>query len=358
LLGSLLACTAESASRDDDAATPMRDAGRTPPPVPWPIEPFPDVAGEDLAADVLAAREELGRLLFYDPILSLDRETACATCHSEIWGMGDALARSIGHGAGLLSGPGRRGGPEVRRNSPQLWNLAFRKSLLWDGRSVSLEEQALFPLIADDELARDPDEVADELGRTPGYVARFAAAFPEDPAPSVEHLSSALAAFQRTLVSRRALYDGYIAGDALALTDDQVDGMFRFAEHGCPDCHTPPLFESEAFFDRELPESSEHPDEGRMEVTENAADRRAFRVASLRNVAFSDPYFHDGSVRKLDDAVRHELSLSGRTFDDEDIARITLFLHDALKDESKEPDRPRSVPSGLKVPIDGTFIDR
>jgi len=326
--------------------------------VPWPIAPFPELAPRREPIAVLEARAELGRLLFYDPILSVDRETACASCHSEIWGMGDGLARSIGHGGGLLSGPGRKGGPVLRRNAPQLWNLAFRKTLFWDGRSNSLKEQALEPLRSVDEMNRAPEEAVAELASLDSYVTLFEQAFPGEPGPSVDQLAQALAEFQRSLISSRSLYDGYLAGDAYALTQTQIDGMFRFAELGCADCHVPPLFESEAFFDRKLAPTEGVTDEGRKEVTKAARDLRAFRVPSLRNVAFSEPYFHDGSARTLEEAVGHELGLSGQSFDERDVELITRFISDALKDETREPDRPDSVPSGLPVPLDGTFIDR
>lgn len=346
------------AACDDIAATSPRAAPDESESPPWPVTPFPKLKARAEPENVLAQRAELGRLLFYDPVLSVDRETACASCHSEIWGMGDGLARSVGHGGGLLSGPGRKGGPLLRRNAPQLWNLAFRESLFWDGRSSSLEEQALEPLIAKDELNRAPEEAVAELATIDEYVELFQKAFPGESVPTVEQLASALAEFQRGLVSSRALYDGYIAGDGYALTETQIQGMFRFAELGCSDCHVPPLFESEGFFDRKLVPTEGVSDDGRAEVTKDRADAQAFRVPSLRNVAFSDPYFHDGSIRTLEQAVIHELTQSGHEFGDDDVELISRFIVDALKDESREPDRPDHVPSGLRVPIDGTFVER
>lgn len=352
----LAACAACTDASSD--ATAPEDSGLAAPELPWPHAPFPTLPESNEKPAVLEALAELGRLLFYDPLLSVDRETACASCHSEIWGMGDGLPRSIGHGGGSLSGPGRKGGPELRRNASQLWNLAFRKTLFWDGRSTSLEAQALEPLKAVDELNRAPEAVVADLREIEGYVTRFAAAFPDDPTPSTKHLASALATFERGLVSARSLYDGYVDGDLYALSQPMKDGMFRFAELGCAECHVPPLFESEAFFDRKLPKLAGIEDEGRSEVTKRMRDRRAFRVPSLRNIAFSDPYFHDGSVRTLKAAIEHELALSGHAFEAEDVELIKRFISDALKDESREPARPREVPSGLTVPIDGTFVER
>ncbi len=302
--------------------------------------------------NVPEARIELGRLLFYDPILSIDRETACATCHSELWGMSDTLPQSVGHSAGLVAGPDRRGPNVLRRNSPTLFNMAFRSSFFLDGRTETLEEQALLPLLTEDELNRDPEDVMADLAGIEEYVNLFAAAFPNDPQVSVENFAAALAAFQRTLISARSLYDGYVDGDALALGDDTIEGMFRFADMGCDTCHVPPLFESETFADRNVPGLEGIIDEGRAEATDDPADRGRFRTPTLRNIAFTDPYFHNGTFRQLDEAVIHELEQSELPYTDEDARLITRFIETALKDESRKPKRPPAVPSGLQMPID------
>lgn len=292
------------------------------------------------------------------PILSVDRETACATCHSEMWGMSDALSVSIGHGGGLLAGPGRKGPNVLRRNAPTLYNLAFRATLFLDGRAGSLEEQATMPMLAADEMNRDPAEAALEIAGIPEYADLFAEAFPDDPRVTIDNLASALAAFQRTLVSKRSLYDAYLKGDPGALRDDVVEGMFRFAEVGCDNCHAPPLFESEIFADRNVSAADGIVDEGRAEVTGDAEDVGTFRTPTLRNIAFTAPYYHNGSVVNLEEVVRHELAQSGVAYTDEDAELITLFIDEALRDESREPERPDFLPSGLSVPRDGTGIRR
>jgi cytochrome c peroxidase len=219
-------------------------------PTPWPVTAFPSLP--EVMNDVPDARIELGRLLFFDPILSMDDQTACATCHSEIWGMGDGIPRAVGHGAGLNAGPGREGPNMLRRNSPALYNLAFRPSLLWDGREQVLEEQVLTPLFAEDELSADRETLLEELSSVPEYEARFADAFPKDPTITIENLASALSAYQRTFISDRATYDAYLEGRPELMNEEQVAGMYRFAEMGCDDCHTPPLFESETFANRNV----------------------------------------------------------------------------------------------------------
>jgi cytochrome c peroxidase len=319
-------------------------------PTPWPITAFPALP-EDVA-NVPAARLELGHMLFFDPVLSVDQETACATCHSEQWGMGDALARSVGHGAGLLSGPGRRGPNVLRRNAPSLYNLAFRETLLWDGRSRSLEEQALFPLLADDEMSLDPNEAIAKLAAIPEYVELFATAFPDDPVVNLANLASALAAYQRTFITNESIYDGYVEGLTELMNEEQVEGMFRFAEMGCDGCHAPPLFESEVFANRNVPNPDGIVDDGLAEHTGLSEDRGKFRTMTLRNIISTEPYFHNGSVARLDEAVRHELEQSGLPFDDEDVRLITLFIRETLRDESREAKRPFEVPSRLEIPID------
>ena len=324
--------------------------------VPWEVTPLPAVVAPVDNATT-PEKAALGRLLFYDPVLGADGVTACATCHSEIWGMADGLARSVGVGGGSLTGPGRTGPNVTRRNAQTLWNVGLRAELFWDGRAASLEEQALAPMHSDVELARAPDAVVAELGSIPEYVERFAAAFPDDPAPvSVTNLTRALGAFERGLVSDRALYDAYVTGDAGAFSADMVLGMARFADAGCATCHAPPTFASDGYAARGVGASD---DAGRFEVTGAASDRGAFRVPTLRNVRDSEPYFHDGSVAALEDAVRHELEVAAAgPVADEAVRLVTLFLQKGLVDTSREPDRPDAVPSGLPVPEDGFRIPR
>lgn len=322
--------------------------------MPWSFEPLPK-APEPPDNPSSPEKIELGRMLFYDPVLSTDREVACATCHSEIWGMSDGLPRSIGIGGKGPTGPGRTG-PLARRNAQTLWNSAHRESLFWDGRVTSLEEQVLGPLHDATELGRDPEEVVAELSTIPGYRALFEAAFPGEGEPvTVVHLQRAIAAFERALVSDRAPYDQFAKGDTGALGDEAQRGMWLFAEVGCASCHTPPRFESDRFADREVPRSR---DTGRAGVTRDSADHGSFRVPTLRNIRETSPYFHDGSVTSLRDAVAHEASLAPRALDDGEVDAIVTFLDKGLTDPSRSPGRPAEVPSGLTVPADGFRIPR
>jgi cytochrome c peroxidase len=330
----------------DSAGTSVEDTALT----PWPITAFP--APPEIMNDVPEARIELGRLLFFDPILSGDQQTACATCHSELWGMGDGIPRSVGQGAGLDAGPGREGSNMLRRNSPSLFNVAFRPSLLWDGRETVLEEQALGPLFADDELGADLETLLAALSSNAEYASRFEDAFPADPRVSIENLTAALAAYERTFIADRTTYDAYVRGRSNLMNDDEIEGMRRFAEMGCADCHTPPLFESETFANRNVPEADGIVDLGLEEVTGREEDRGKFRTASLRNLLSTEPYFHNGSISTMRAAIRHELEQSGMPFTDEDLQLIELFIDNTLRDETRKAIRPTTVPSGLHLPID------
>jgi cytochrome c peroxidase len=319
-------------------------------PTPWPVTEFPPLP--DSMKDVPEARIELGHLLFFDPVLSVDKETACVTCHSELWGMADGMPLAVGHGAGLLAGPGRRGPNTLRRHSPTLFNLAFRESFTWDGRMQTLEQQALEPLLDVMEMSADPEQVLEDLSSSDEYVERFADAFPQDPRITIENLASALAAYQRTFVSDHSAYDVYVEGRVELMTEDEIEGMYRFADMGCDGCHSPPLFESETFADRNVPEVEGIVDYGLEEVTGEPNDRNKFRTVSLRNLWASEPYFHNGSVSSMKAAVQHELEQGGIPYTDEDLRLIIVFLDKSLRDITNLAIRPARVPSGLEMPID------
>jgi cytochrome c peroxidase len=330
---------------------------------PWSVEPFPE-ALVPLENPMTPEKIELGRLLFYDPIVSTDRQTACVTCHSEVWGMSDALPRSVGHGGGLLAGPGRSGVNRTRRNSMTLWNVAFRSTTFWDGRAASLEDQVHFPFDSADEFDKNLDTVVGELRTIPRYVELFAAAFPDEPEPvSPTTLSRAIAAFERTLVSSHGLYESYLAGDKAAMSERMLRGMALFAEEGCPSCHVPPLFASERFEGRGVEPIVGVDDAGRYEVTGDEMDRNRFKVPTLRNAHDTGPFFHTGAVILPADAVRHEVSYSvehdgARPLDDAEVSDLTAFIVQALFDSKNSPTRPREVPSGLPVPIDSASVRR
>jgi len=307
------------------------------------------------------AKVELGRLLFHDPILSSDRQVACVTCHGQIWGLSDGLPVSVGVGGIGPAGTGRHGPNVTRRNASTLWNVAWRPALFWDGRTPSLEAQALEPLRDPRELGRPPEDVARDLAAIPAYARLFAEAFPGDRAPvTVTHLAQALAAFERTLTSTWAPYDRYQAGDTGSLGAQAVRGMNLFQTLRCTACHAPPTFDRSVYEPSLTPARAGVMDEGRAEVTGRADDRRRFLVPTLRNIAETAPYFHDGTVATLADAVALEAAgrPGARALSTAERDDVVTFLREGMTDLARLPERPKAVPSGLMVPLDGYRIPR
>jgi cytochrome c peroxidase len=326
------------------------------PTLPWAYTDFPEVPVPH-DNPITGEKVELGRFLFYDPVLSSDGKVACVTCHSAEWGMADGLSLSVGvDGTGAI-GPGRTGPNMTTRNSMTLWNAAFRPALFWDGRSPTLEAQAVEPLKKATEMNMPPDQAAAKVGAIPEYVDLFARAFPEEPI-TAETIAKAIATFERTIVTRHAPYDEYVGGDTGAMAPEEIHGMQLFARAGCAECHAPPLFESSRYvrrFDSE--------DDGRYSVTNVDADRGAFRVPTLRNARETGPYFHDGSVASLRDAVADEVlrdvDAGGvSALSDPDVDDLTAFIANALMDRTENPAAPDHVPSGLPMPADGLRIPR
>jgi len=312
--------------------------------------PFPPLRGEAPTPERVA----LGRLLFFDPVLSRDRDLSCAHCHRPDRGLADGRPRARGRQGALLD-----------RNAPTLYNAAFRERLFWDARAPDLESQALEPLLSPREMAADPGELVARLEAIPAYRARFARAFPELPEGETVSLGSvarALAAFERTLVSRRSRYDRYAAGERGALTPAERRGLrlFRSLQTRCFECHRPPLFAASFATGVGVPS----PDPGVGGVRGAPAQRGFFRVPSLRNVALTAPYMHDGSIATLEEVVRFYAEGGGRSrgvdparidgqvrgfeLRDDQVEAVVAFLG-ALTDESARPAVPGAVPSGLPV---------
>jgi cytochrome c peroxidase len=343
-LGALLAaCTAA----DDPGPEEL-------PELPWArahLPPPPEPADNPTSE----AKVHLGWLLFHDPILSSDEQVACVTCHGMIWGFGDGLPLGVGVGGEGPAGTGRTGPNHTRRNSQTLWNVAYQEELFWDGRAASLEAQIYGPIENPVEMDRDPAELIADLRAIPEYETLFAAAFPARTEPIDETtLGQALAAFERTLISDRAPYDRYaLEGDAGALSELAIRGMWLFASTGCVDCHTPPLFGSNRYGAAHAGASGD--DLGRFEVTGDDADRARFRTPVLRNVRDTGPYFFDGSEPSLAMAVQHAPS---RPLTADEVEAIVEFLRKGLTDEAAAPPRALTVPSGLPVPLDGYSVPR
>lgn len=263
------------------------------------------------------AKVTLGRMLYYDPRLSASNTISCNSCHQlDKYGV-DGEPTSPGH-------KGERGD----RNSPTTYNAAFHFVQFWDGRAATIEEQAKGPILNPVEMgmAADVDVIA-KLRAIPGYAPLFKAAFPNQPEPiTYDNIALAIGAFERKLVTP-APFDRYLAGEANALTDQQKLGLAKFMDSGCIICHTGPLLGGSMYQKLGLVKPYPSKDTGRAKVTNNPADEYFFKVPSLRNIAETGPYFHDGSLKTLPETVKimGEYQL-GRQLSDQDVELIVAFL--------------------------------
>lgn len=260
----------------------------------------------------------LGRVLYYDPRLSVNQTQSCNTCHPlDRYGV-DSLPLSIGHN-----------GMPVKRNAPTVYNAALHIAQFWDGRSPTVEEQAKGPILSSDEMGMlDAAAVETVLRSIPGYAALFAAAFPGDPNPiTFDHLSQAIGAFERRLLTP-ARFDRFLAGDYTQFTEQEQRGFATFAELGCPNCHVGVTVGGLQF--KKLGEKEPYPleDVGRFALTNLEVDRYVFKVPSLRNVAQTAPYLHNGSIQTLEEMValmaRYQL---GKQVAAEQITDVVAFLN-------------------------------
>lgn len=320
--------------------TPNISPSSSPPPPSFP----PIVAPPD--NPTTPEKVELGRQLFFDPALSTSNAMSCATCHHPDLGFSNAAP---------VSRP-RPGAPA--RNVPSLWNVGFNRHLLWDGRVESLEEQAAAPLTLPNEMAMTPVEIEARLRAIPAYIELFDAAFGGgEEAVTFANVARALAAFQRTLLSTNSPYDRFVAGDASGLTAQEQRGLAIFSspEAACAACHQPPVFAHETF--RVIGVPSDDP--GRAGVSPTGV-RGAFKVPTLRNVALTAPYMHNGSLATLEDVVQFYADgagqakgfpsvdplLKGFELSAQDKSDLIAFLR-ALTDEGGLPAVPGRALSGL-----------
>ena len=350
------------------------------------------------------AKVELGRLLFWDPLLSGPQDVACATCHHPTNAYAEDRDLSLGvSGTGL--GRFRRDGTLVKRNSPTVLNVAFNSIdqsgrydpttavAFWDNRIRSLESQALEPLKSLEEMRGDtyPEDealarVVAKLQANAEYPSLFAEAFGSEPPVTAENLGRAIAAFMRSLLANNAPFDRYMRGDRSAMTREQVRGMQRFEEIGCIRCHNGPMFsdyklhtmgvpDNPALLSGETTPASDGgaqnppcPAGGAPEPTAAylaACDSYAFRTASLRNLELTFPYGHNGMFRTLNAVVGfYESTIAGESrnpnvpfeeldpllrqlqnVDEEDVDLIEFLI--ALSDGSFDRTIPERLPSGL-----------
>jgi cytochrome c peroxidase len=266
---------------------------------------------------VTPAKIELGRQLFYEQRFSITQKLSCNSCHGLTTYGVDNEPTSLGHA-------GQRG----TRNSPSVYVAAFQFAQFWDGRAANVEEQAKGPILNPVEMGMpSPDIVTKTLKAVPGYAPLFAAAFPGEPDPiNYDNMARAIGAFERKL-STPSPFDAFLGGKADALSDTQIAGLQRFMDTGCTACHNGAPVGGLLFQKLGLVNAYPTEDLGRYQVTKQDADKFFFKVPSLRNVAKTSPYFHDGSIKTLDEAIRlmawHQL---GKQLTPAEIQSIAAFL--------------------------------
>lgn len=293
-------------------------------------QPLPEQAPAPADNPTTSDKVELGKMLFFDPRLSSTGTVSCASCHNVMEGGDDHRPTSIGvHD--------QKGG----RNAPTVWNAAFLSTQFWDGRAASLEDQAKGPIANPIEMGMPSlDDAVGRIAAMPAYKAWFVRAFGSE-AINADTIAKAIAAYERTLITPGSVYDRFAAGDANAFNAQQKRGLDTFAATGCTACHSganfsgPPLPTGSGFFMR-FPTFSDSPyvatyqldaDKGRETATGNPQDAHFWRVPSLRNLAYTAPYFHNGSVKSLPEAVRVMASTQlNKTLGDNEVADIVAFL--------------------------------
>ena len=299
---------------------------------------------------------DLGRYLFFDPILSANGTISCATCHDPKKGFSDGLSTSIGID-----------GHKLTRSAPSLWNVAYLKLFFWDGRSTSLEDQMQGPLFSKEEMGNTPENLLNTINAVENYQYLFKEAFPNKTnkdAINLNQIYTAITAFQSSLISLNSKYDRYAHGYHNALNKKEIEGMnvFRSFVARCAECHTPPLFTNQQIAVIGTPEPDELLlDRGAEIPLNDISQRGGFKVPSLRNIEKTAPYMHSGNFKTLRETVqfytdgrghavpKHEkLRIHWHIWEPEltdyELDRLVDFLK-TLTDETFLPKTPKIVPS-------------
>jgi cytochrome c peroxidase len=315
------ACSSDRDDRSPAAATTAADASHASDPIdinPRLLRRFRPVVTETAPPPVTPEKIALGRTLFYDVRLSRNHTISCNSCHPLDHYGADGQPTSPGV-------DGHRG----TRNAPSVFNAASHFAQFWDGRAASVEEQAVMPIMNGDEMGMANEQaVVASIESVPAYVAGFAKAYPGDPRPiTIAHLGEVIGAFERGLVTR-SRWDEFLDGKVDALTPLERRGLRVFLDSGCMVCHTGPQVGGTMFERVGVVEPwPNQKDTGRASVTKAQQDRMVFKVPSLKNVAETAPYFHDGSAETLDAAIRmmgrHQLGIELR---DPDVDAIAAWM--------------------------------
>jgi len=302
------------------------------------FKPLPAVIASQ-ANPISEAKINLGRMLYYEPRLSRNQNISCNTCHD--------LAKYGVDGQRVSDG---FNGQKGMRNAPTVYNAAGHFVQFWDGRALDVEEQAKGPVMNPVEMAMPSEQkVVAVLKSMPEYVDVFHEAFPGDPDPvSVQNMTLAIGAFERGLVTP-SRWDRFLNGDGGALTEVEKAGFNTFIQAGCQTCHSGAYLGGQIY--QRLGAAKPYPDSsdiGRQQVTKQESDRLVFKVPSLRNIDKTAPYFHNGRVESLNEAVKEmgEYQL-GRQLNDNEVASIITFLRtltgEIPADYVKPPAPPKST---------------
>lgn len=279
------------------------------------IQPVPDSVEAD------PAKVALGNKLFHDTRLSGDNTVSCASCHALDKGGTDRLQFSVGVGDAV-------GGI----NSPTVFNAGLCFVQFWDGRAADLREQADGPVNNPIEMACNWEEVCTKLNQDAAFIAEFNAVYPEG--PSKDTMIDAIATFESTLVTPNSKFDRYLKGDAEALNAQELEGYHTFQQFGCATCHVGKSMGGQSFekmgrkkdyfAGRELTDA----DKGRFNVTKDEADLHKFRTPTLRNIALTAPYLHDGSTSDLGEVIQIMAEYQmGRSMSPQQVAAVEAFLN-------------------------------
>lgn len=279
--------------------------------------PLPAVM-ESSANPVTDAKIKLGRMLYYDPRLSASQQISCNTCHGlDAYGA-EQKPVSTGHKA-----------QKGKRNAPTVYNAAGHFAQFWDGRAPTVEEQAKGPILNPIEMAMPSNTAAVQVLKSmPEYVALFQAAFPNEKDPvTYDNVGRAIGAFERKLVTP-SRWDGFLAGDTSALTDAEKAGFNTFAATGCQFCHYGAYVGGASFQKLGVVKPwADQSDAGLFQLTKDENDRMVFKVPSLRNIKKTGPYFHDGSVPTLEQAIRSmALYQRGVNLTDAQVKSIVVWM--------------------------------
>jgi len=290
---------------------------------------------------------ELGKKLYFDPRLSKSGFISCNSCHNLSMGGSDNLKTSIGHK--WHHGP---------INAPTVLNSSLNLAQFWDGRAKDLQEQAGGPIANPGEMGFTHELAVAQLQSIPGYVKEFKTVFGTDNI-NIDQVTKAIAAFEETLVTPNSRFDKWLEGDDNAITKEELEGYELFKSSGCTACHNGPALGGNSYQKMGVvePYQTDNPAEGREAVTGKDADRFNFKVPTLRNVALTYPYFHDGEAQTLAEAVDTMGKIQlGKKYSPEDNAKIVAFLK-TLTGDQPEMALPILPPSVEDTPTPMPFSD-